>query len=214
MTFLRLLPIVVALVASSVAAAPPPSSSCSRDQHAQWLETCLFVIADVVPSEDPKDPWSILMGCPFYETKRIIPELMTACRARFDRPSEIGEHLWQVRPDLLDRLSACDWTDHEQWLRGCLEPLYRLQLSGTKVDVLHHFGFERATGGPEIFVSRQCPFVKAQVWFETDADVAEPSAAIREIAPYFGYPNDGCWWPRILDRQASPDSENSQQERM
>lgn len=201
MSSLRLLPIVFALTATSAAAASLPSSSCSKDQHAQWLETCLFVIADVVPSEDPKDPWSILLSCSFGPTKHLIPELMTACRALFDKPSEIGEHLWQVRPDLLDPLSACDWTDHEQWLRACLEPLHRLQLSGTKADMLHHFDFVRTTGGPEQFMSRQCPFVRADVWFETDAEVAEPSAAIREIRPYFGYPNDGCWWPRIRDEQ-------------
>jgi hypothetical protein len=188
--FLYLILFVAA--APQIALGAESSESCSQEQHVQWLETCLFVIADFTPSEDPLDPWSILRSCSFHPQKALLPEFMAACRARMEQPGRIRESLWQAQPDLLIRLSACSWAAHEQWLGACLRPIDQLKVGGTRSDVLRYFDLERDDGVSESFNSRQCPFVKVNVWFATATGVASGSDKISDIAPYIGYPQDGC----------------------
>jgi hypothetical protein len=196
--------ILLVTIFPSLALGSAPPESCSQEQHVQWIETCLFVIADVdfthrddfthsEHSEGPRDPWSIVpYNCAFWEEDALLPEFTSACRARLEGLSKIGEHLWQAQPDLLNRLSACNWTAHEQWLGACLKPIDRLKkFGGTRRDVLRYFDL-RKTGMPEKLTSRQCPFVMVNVWFATAADVAESSDVIRDISPYIDYPNGGC----------------------
>lgn len=162
------------------------SWACKQGQHVEWIETCLFLLDGRIPGS--RDPWVILRNPSYKRERNLAASFSSDCKAYFENPDKIEAHKWEKQPDLLDHLGQCDWSDHEQWLRSCIATVRQIRKRGTRGELVKNFIPENTTMSPEIYMSRDCPFLKVSVWFSLTSEAETADDVIDMISPYIDYP--------------------------